>query len=62
MNVREASRFLFWASEKLEANDQLTDEELNKVKEAQVISRAAASKFLRLKPEDWKYTPGEPFK
>jgi len=62
MRSREATRFMFWAGEKVEAGDKLTDAELAKMKEAREVGKATAMKFLRLKPEDWKYTPGQGFK
>ena len=62
MNARQATRFLFWAGEKMDANDPLTDYEILMMKEAKEASLATVKKFLRLSPKDWKYTSGEDFK
>ena len=62
MNSREATRYMFWVGEKIEAGDELTEDELIKMKEAREIGKATAMKFLRLKPSDWEYIPGRPFK
>ena len=62
MNARQATRFMFWAGEKMDAGDELTVEELQMMKDAKAASLATVQKFLRLTPEDWKYTSGEAFK
>jgi len=62
MTSRQATRFLFWIGEKMDAGDTPTDKELEMLKEAKAASLSAVKKFMRLGPEDWKYTPGEPFK
>ena len=62
MNPRQATRFLYWAGEKAEAGDMLTESELIMLKDAKDSSLATVKKFLRLTPKDWKYTPGEAFK
>ena len=62
MSPREATRYLFWYGEKAIANDEPTPEEMDKFIEARQVSMAMAKKFMLLKPEDWAYTKGEPFK
>ena len=62
MSPREATRFLFWYGEKaIAAEEEPTPEEMDKFIEARQVSMAMAKKFMLLKPEDWKYTPGEPY-
>lgn len=61
MSPREATRFLFWASEKQLAGDALTGEELDLLIEARQVSIDMARKYMRLKPEDWAYTKGVPY-
>jgi hypothetical protein len=51
-----------WFAEKVEHGDEPTDDEKLMFKEARESSLAIIKKYLRLEPEDWKYTPGEPFK
>ena len=62
MNSRTAIRFMYWAGEKMKTGEELTKEELEMFAEAEEQSLASVKKFMRLGPEDWKYTPGEPFK
>jgi len=62
MNARGAIRFLQWSKEKMKAGDELTEEEWLLFSEAEEASLASIKKFMRLGPEDWKYTPGTPFK
>jgi len=62
MNARGAIRFLQWSKEKMKAGDELTEEEQLMFEEADAASLASIRKFMRLGPEDWKYTPGESFK
>lgn len=62
MNSRESTRFMFWAGEKMEAGDELTEDELIQMKIAREIGKETARKFLRLKPSDWEYIPGQAFK
>jgi hypothetical protein len=49
MNPRQATKYMYWYGEKMEAGDTPTKEEVAHFKEAKTV------------PEDWKYTPGEPF-
>ena len=62
MNARTAIRFIYWTGEKLKAGDCLTEEETVMFQEAEEASLASVKRFMRLGPEDWKYTPGVPFK
>lgn len=62
MNARTATKFLFWAGEKIEAGDALTEEEQLMLKEAKQASLASVKRYMRLEPSDWKYVKGEPFK
>jgi hypothetical protein len=52
---------MYWYGEKMEAGDTPTKEEVAHFKEAKTVSIATVKKYMRLDPEDWKYTPGEPF-
>jgi len=61
MNPREATRFLLWYGEKALAGDEPTEEEFIKFKEARAVSVMMAHKFMRLKPEDYRYTRGKPY-
>jgi hypothetical protein len=51
-----------WTGEKMKAGDTLTEEEQLRFEEAEEASLSTIRKYMRLGPEDWKYTPGEPFK
>lgn len=62
MNARNSIRFMKWVGEKMKAGDLLTEEEQRMFEEAEEASLSTIKKFMRLGPEDWKYTPGEPFK
>ena len=63
MNAKEATIYMFWVGEKMEAGDELTEDELIKLKEAREIGKAVAMKFFfRLKPSAWEYIPGQAFK
>ena len=62
MNARNGIRFMYWAGEKMKAGDELTHEEQEMFAEAEAASLASVKRFMRLGPEDWIYTPGEPFK
>jgi hypothetical protein len=61
MNPRQATKYMYWYGEKMEAGDTPTKEEVAHFKEAKTVSIATVKKYMRLDPEDWKYTPGEPF-
>jgi hypothetical protein len=62
MNARNSIRFMKWVGEKMKAGDTLTEEEAQMFIEAEEGSLFIINKVMRLGPEDWKYTPGEPFK
>ena len=62
MSVREATRFLLWYGEKAIAGDEPTSEETEMFIRARTVSLWAAHNMLRLKPEDYQYTPGKPYK
>jgi hypothetical protein len=51
-----------WVGEKMKAGDTLTEEEVLMFEEAEDASLFIINRVMRLGPEDWKYTPGEPFK
>ena len=60
MNLKYATTFLIWFGFKQRAGDPFTDRELKMFEEAhdKTVSKAG---MLRIKPEDYAYTPGEPF-
>ena len=62
MTPRHATMFLLWYGEKAIAGDAPTEKEQVMFKEAREVSKSMARKFLRIKPEDYAYTPGEGFK
>ena len=62
MTPRQATLFLFWYGEKTLAGDEPTEEEQVMFKEARLVSISMARKFLRIKPEDYAYTKGEPYR
>jgi hypothetical protein len=62
VNARNAIRCMKWTGEKMKAGDTLTEEEQLRFEEAEEASLSTIRKYMRLGPEDWKYTPGEPFK
>lgn len=53
---------MLWLGEKRIAGDTPTEEELDMFIQAREISIGMAKKWMRLREEDWAYTPGEPFK
>ncbi len=61
MTPRTATCYLQWCYEKMHSGDELTQEELELMHEARQVGLGLIKKFMRLGPEDWKYTPGEPF-
>jgi hypothetical protein len=61
MTPRQATMFLLWYGEKALAGDEPTEGELVMFKEAREVSISMARKFLRIKPEDYEYTPGQAF-
>ena len=62
MSLREATRFLLWYGEKSLAGDDPTPEETKMFIAARKVSLWAAHNMLRLKPEDYQYIKGEPYK
>ena len=62
MSVREATRYLLWYGEKTIAGDEPTPEETEMFIAARKVSLWAAHNMLRLKPEDYTYVPGKPYK
>ena len=60
--MRQATRYMFWVGEKMDAGDSLTEDEQLMLKEAKEASLSSVKRILRLEPKDWKYTPGQPFK
>lgn len=62
MNARQATKFMFWAGEKIDAGDSLTEEEKLMMQEAKEATLESVKKYMRLTPKDWKYNPGQPFK
>jgi hypothetical protein len=62
MSLREATRFLLWYGEKAIAGEEPTPEETEMFIRARKVSLWAAHNMLRLKPEDYQYTQGRPYK
>jgi len=62
MSLREASRYILWYGEKALSGDVPSQEETEHFIDARKVSLWAAHNMLRLKPEDYAYTPGKPFK
>lgn len=62
MTPRQATIFLLWYGEKCLAGETPTQEEEQKFIEARQISIASAKMFMRIKDEDFAFTPGVPFK
>ena len=61
MSIREATRFLLWYGEKC-LSEEPTPEETEMFIRARTVSLWAAHNMLRLKPEDYAYTKGQPYK
>ena len=61
MNLKQAVIYLTWCGEKTIAGEVLTTEEFEKFKEAHYVSVSKAG-MLMIKPSDYAYTPGEPYK
>ena len=61
MTPRQSMRFLLWYGAKAEAGDTPTEEEFQMFKAARKVSIMMAEKVMRLKPEDYEHTPGQPF-
>jgi hypothetical protein len=57
---RRSTIFLLWYGEKMLAGDAPTEAEQELFIEARKASIAAAKTILRVKDEDFAYTPGEP--
>ena len=62
MSVREATRFLLWYGEKCLSGEEPSPEETEMFIRARNVSLWAAHNMLRLKPEDYAYTKGQPYK
>jgi hypothetical protein len=62
MSPRQATRYLYWYGEKMESGDPITLAETKMYHEAKEVSLDIVKKYLRLTPEDWKYTSGKSFK
>jgi hypothetical protein len=62
MTPRAATRALLWLGAKQLSGDEWTSEELELFKQARESTIPLAEKLMRLKPSDYAYTPGEPFK
>ena len=60
MNLKKATTFLIWVGFKQRDGVPLTDQEYQKFCEAHDITVSKAG-MLFIKPEDYAYTPGEPF-
>ena len=61
MTPRQATRYLLWYGEAAIAGHEPTEEEFKMFKDARQESLRLAEKFMRLKPEDYAYTKGQPF-
>ena len=55
-------RYLLWYGEQAIAGHAPSEQEFAMFKEAREVSKGMALKFMRLKPKDYAYTPGEPYK
>lgn len=61
MNLREASIYLLWFGFKHKAGDPFTEKEFQIFCEAHDVTVSKAH-ILFIKPEDYEYTSGIPFK
>ena len=61
MTPRKATQYLLWYGEKAIAGEDYTEEEFQMFVEARQMTLAIAEKVMRLKPEHYKFTPGESF-
>lgn len=61
MTPRESMVYLLWAGAKTEAGHPLTEEEMQTFREARQASISLASKLMRIKPHEYKYTPEQSF-
>lgn len=62
MTPRACTAYMLWYGEKAIAGDDPTPEEFEMFKMARETTLNIAHRIMRLKPEDYAYTPGEPFK
>jgi hypothetical protein len=61
MTSRESMIYLLWYGEQAIAGDTPSEEEFAMFKEAREVSKGMAHRLMRIKPEDYAYTSGEPF-
>jgi hypothetical protein len=61
VNLREATTYLIWCGFKQKDEIPFTDQEFSKFKEAHDVTVSKA-KILFIKPEDYEYTRGKPFR
>ncbi len=62
MTPRAATRYLLWCGEKSLAGDELTPDEMELFKKAREVSIQVAHRLLRIKPEEYEYIRGQPYK
>jgi hypothetical protein len=61
MTPRRATQYLLWYGEKAISGEEPTEEEFEMFVEARSATISIAQRIMRLKPEHYKYTPGESF-
>ena len=62
MTPRAATIYQLWCGEKIMAGDKLTEDELAVMIDARAVTLNIAHRIMRVKPEDYDYTPGQSFK
>ena len=58
----EATRYLLWYGSKAIAGDQATEEEFKMMVEAREKTLPIAHTVMRISPDSYEYTPGQPFR
>jgi hypothetical protein len=58
---RHAMIYLLWAGAKMEAGDELTEQEAEMFTACREVSIGLASKLMRIKPHEYEYIPGQSF-
>ena len=62
MTPRAATIFLLWYGEKAIAGHEPTQEEFETFKQARQVSLSLAHRIMRIKPDDYAYIEGQPYK
>ena len=60
--LTEATRYLLWYGAKAIAGDAPTEEEFQMMIEAREKTLPMAHVAMRIKPDSYEYTPGQPFR